>query len=511
MKLQERKGKKIMSDREDELTIVSNRLPVVLNRYGGDWQVEPGAGGLVQAMNPILTENGGCWVGWPGVTREEGSGWRPGLEQVSADSGYEMEPVVLTREQFEGFYEGFANSVVWPLFHGFADRCDFDPGYYRAYGEVNDRFAEVIARRLGADGFVWIHDYHLFEASRRLRQKGFKGRTAFFLHIPFPSIENFSKLPWRERLLSDLLHYDLVGFQTRRDLHHFETCVEKLGLATVDERGGGCVQFDLGARVVEAGAFPIGIDYADFAQRAASEEVTRRVEELKQNLGPCDIVLGVDRLDYSKGLLQRLRAYEEALDRHPKLREEVVLFQLVVPSRENVAEYQVLKEEFDREVGRINGRFATASWQPIHYRYNRVQPRELSAMYRMAKVGFVTPLRDGMNLVSKEYCASQVDEDGVLVLSEFAGAAEQLERGAILVNPYDVSQTARALYRAITMPGDERRQRMKAMRQEIEKHNVYWWAETFLDRSRTHEETAQKVVSSQGKKVAMPERRAGQM
>ncbi len=496
-----------MSDSEEELTIVSNRLPVVLNRCGTDWQVDPGTGGLVQAMNPILTENGGCWVGWPGVTKEEGTGWKPGLEQVSADSGYELEHVVLTQEQLEGFYEGYANSVVWPLFHGFPDRCEFRPQFYRAYGEVNDRFAEVIAARMGRGGFVWIHDYHLFEAARRLRQKGFRGRTAFFLHIPFPSVENFSKLPWREELLSDLLHYDLVGFQTRRDLHHFETCVEGLGLATAEKREQGLRRFDLGARVVEAGAFPIGIDYEDFARRARSETVTQRVEELRGDLGDCQVVLGVDRLDYSKGLLHRLRAYEQTLERHPELCEEVVLFQLVVPSRENVAEYQALKEEFDREVGRINGRFSTAGWQPIHYRYNRVGPQELSAMYRMASVGLVTPLRDGMNLVSKEYCASQVDEDGVLVLSEFAGAAEQLERGAIVVNPYDISQTAQALYRAITMPGDERRQRMRRIRQVVAESDVYHWAESFLTRARLREETVQRVVGSEVDKFAMPERR----
>lgn len=499
-----------MSDSE-ELTIVSNRLPVVLNRCGAEWQVEPGAGGLVQAMNPILTENGGCWVGWPGVTKDEGAGWKPGLEQVSADSGYELEHVVLTREQLEGFYEGFANSVVWPLFHGFSDRCDFNPRFFEAYGEVNDRFAEVISQRVGPKGFVWIHDYHLFEVARRMRQKGFKGRAAFFLHIPFPSIENFAKLPWREQLLSDLLHYDLVGFQTRRDLHHFEACAEELGLASVDDIKEGCVQFDLGARIVEAGAFPIGIDYADFNDRAASSEVTTRGQQWQSQLGDVDVLLGVDRLDYSKGLLHRLQAYEQTLVRHPELHEEVVLFQLVVPSRENVDEYRALKEEFDREVGRINGRFSTSKWQPIHYRYNRVEPEELSAMYRMAAVALVTPLRDGMNLVSKEYCASQVNGEGALVLSEFAGAAEQLERGAILVNPYDITQTAQAIYRAITMPGDERRQRMRRMQKVLAKRDVYWWAETFLERARAREETVQSVVSAEADKMTVSERRAGQV
>lgn len=498
-----------MSDSEQQLTIVSNRLPIVLEKCDGEWHVEPGAGGLVQAMNPILTENGGCWVGWPGVTREEGQGWKSGLDQVSADSGYELEHVVLSRGQFEGFYEGFANSVVWPLFHGFSQQSDFDSGHYRDYGAVNDRFAEVISKRVGGDGFVWIHDYHLFEAARRLRQKGFQGRAAFFLHIPFPSVENFSKLPWRERLLSDLLHYDLVGFQTSRDLCHFEQCVETLGVATVDERGDDRVHFDLGSRLVEAGAFPIGIDFDDFAQRAATEGVGERVEELKRELDHCRVVLGVDRLDYSKGLLHRLRAFEKGLETHPQMREQVVLFQLVVPSRENVPAYRRLKEEFDELVGRINGRFSTTGWQPIHYCYNRVEPTELSALYRLASVALVTPLRDGMNLVSKEYCASQIDENGVLVLSEFAGAAEQLQRGAILVNPYDIGQTAKAIHRALTMPGDERRQRMRSMRTVVEESDVYQWAESFLERARSHDESVEQLVSSpESDAVTVSKRRA---
>ena len=477
------------------MTIVSNRLPVVLNRQRNDWAVEPGSGGLVQAMNPILSENGGRWVGWPGVTDGDGDGWRSGLQQVAADSGYDFDVVILEKEEIEGYYEGFANSVLWPLFHGFPDRCRFEPEFYRAYGQVNQKFADVIAARQ-SDGFLWVHDYHLFEVARRLREKGYGGRLAFFLHIPFPSVENFSKLPWRERLLTDLLHYDLLGFQTERDLCHFQECVEQLGIAAANDDGARIRQFDLGARLVEAGAFPIAIDYGEFAERAATESVSRRIEELRGDLGPCEVILGVDRLDYSKGLIHRLRAYEEALETNPDLREEVVFFQLVVPSRESVDEYQALKREFDRVVGRINGRFSTAGWQPIHYLYNRVDPEELSALYRFASVALVTPLRDGMNLVSKEYCASQIDADGVLVLSEFAGAAEQLARGAVLVNPYDTGQTAKAICRAVRMPPPERHERMTAMREVCERSDVYWWAESFLEHAAPREETTEQVVDA---------------
>ena len=490
-----------MGDSGDQLTIVSNRLPVVLERCDRDWKVEPGSGGLVQAMSPILCDHGGRWVGWPGVTADEDDGWRQGLRQVGIDAGYQLEPVLLSKQEREGFYEGFANSVIWPLFHGFPDRCDFDPQFYAAYGQVNEKFADVIADGVD-DDLLWVHDYHLFEVARRLRNRGHQGRLVFFLHIPFPSVENFSKLPWRHRLLTDLLHYDLLGFQTERDLHHFEACVDHLGVGSVARDAQSRCQIDLGGRSVEAGAFPIAIDYQDFAQRAATPEVTQRVEALQSDIGPYKMLLGIDRLDYSKGLIHRLKAYEMVLEDNPDLREEVVFFQLVVPSRENVDEYQALKREFDRLVGRINGRFSTAGWQPIHYLYNRVSPVELSALYRLASVALVTPLRDGMNLVSKEFCASQIDENGVLVLSEFAGAAEQLGPGAVVVNPYDVGKTAQAIRRAITMVSQERQQRMVAMREIIEGSDVFWWAETFLSRAQRQVETVQEIISSESLPLA---------
>lgn len=478
------------------LTIVSNRLPAVLHKdLTGQWSVEPGSGGLIQALHPILSENGGAWVGWPGVTTDDGDGWQPGLKRVSAEAGYELRPVLLNQDDFQGFYEGFANSLIWPLFHGFPDRASFRPSFYAAYGRVNQHFADAISASIDPESFLWVHDYHLFEVARRLRESGHRGRIAFFLHIPFPSLENFSKLPWREELLIDLLHYDLLGFQTERDLKNFSRCLESLEIAAVESAGPGRRRIEFGPRFVDAGAFPIGMDYREFADRAASEEVTARVEALQNDIGPYKMLLGIDRLDYSKGLLHRLRAYEQALEAHPALREKVVFFQLVVPSRENVPEYRVLKEKFDRAVGRINGRFSTAGWQPIHYLYNRVDPIELSALYRLATVALVTPLRDGMNLVAKEFCASQVDENGVLVLSEFAGASEQLAGGALLVNPYDVNETARAIHRAIEMPPDERQTRMRSMRQVISHTDVYWWAETFLkEASREPSEEILKEV-----------------
>ena len=491
-----------MNDRGDQLTVVSNRLPIVMHREAGGWNIEPGSGGLVQAMTPILDDHGGCWVGWPGVTADDGDDWREGLAEVERRSTYDFEPVVLTRDEYRGYYRGFANSVIWPLFHGFADRCEFDPEFYAAYGQVNEKFARVLAARSG-DGLLWAHDYHLIELGRHLRDLDYGGRLAFFLHIPFPSVENFTKLPWRDQVLDDLLHYDQIGFQTQRDLENFERCVDAIGAAGVVNAEANVRQFNCRGRRVEAGAFPIGIDVDGFVGRAASQAVGERITQLGDELGPYQVLLGVDRLDYSKGLLHRLRAYEKALEQNPELRQKVVFLQLVVPSRESVPEYRRLKQEFDETVGRINGRFSTPGWQPIHYLYDSVRPPELSALYRLASVALVTPLRDGMNLVSKEYCVSQINGDGVLVLSEFAGSRSQLQEGAVLVNPYDVEATARAISEAVSMDDAERCRRMESMQRVIERTDVFWWANAFVERIDEGAEARRRVVDVDEESTSM--------
>jgi trehalose 6-phosphate synthase/phosphatase len=468
----------------EALTIVSNRLPIVMHRDEKGWEIEPGSGGLVQAMTPILERMGGRWVGWPGIAADEGDGWYPELSRVNERSSYDLEPVMLTQEEIEGFYSGFANSVIWPLFHGFPDRCEFDQEFYRVYLEVNRKFAQTVYGTAGREDFLWIHDYHLIDTGRMLRELGQGGRLAFFLHIPFPSIENFAKLPWRKEILEGLLAYDLIGFQTQRDLNNFLQCIERidgrLDLVSTDDPDDSVVELRRRGRLLRIGHFPIGMHFEEFSRRASSEPVARRVEELREELGPYKILLGVDRLDYTKGLIRRLEAFECALELHPDLLEEIVFFQLVVPSRESVPEYQLLKQEYDQIVGRINGRFSTPGWQPICYLYNTVSPRELAALYRVASVAVVTPLRDGMNLVAKEYCACQVEEAGVLLLSEFAGAAAQLGEAALLVNPYDIEATARAIHRAIFMPEDERQARMKSLRKIIAETDVFWWANRFV-------------------------------
>lgn len=475
-----------MSDTE-KLTIVSNRLPIVMqfDEQHHDWSGKAGSGGLVSAMNPILQQRGGTWVGWPGMVSEKASGYEARLREVIADigqqAGYELEPVMLSADRVDGYYGGFANSVLWPLFHGFPNRCDFEPRFWESYREVNDKFAQTLVDATEAGQPIWVHDYHLICVAETLREMTSPGHIGYFLHIPFPALENFVKLPWRAELMRALLAYDLLGFQSGRDERNFLECVERLMPEATISRNGPIARVRVNNDSVTVGVFPISIDFDDFDGRARSAEVDQRIQRMREEVGPYKMLLGIDRLDYTKGLVERFHAFEELLSRHPELIEEIIFFQLVVPSRESVPEYQALKREIDRIVGRINGRFSTSKWQPIHYLYNTVDADELSALYRHAAVGVVTPLCDGMNLVSKEYCASQVDQCGVLVLSEFAGAADEFHQDALLVNPYDTVGTAEALYRAVSMDAEERSARMGRLRQRIQEHDVYWWANQFVD------------------------------
>lgn len=466
----------------DTLTVASNRLPVRLEHTASGWRVRASSGGLAQAMSAVLGRRGGNWVGWPGEV-STAHDWRAPFEAFADTHGYDLEPVMLERDDVDGYYTGFANSVLWPLFHGFTGHCNFEAAFWQAYLEVNRKFALRLARSPRTGPQVWVHDYHLIHTGKMLRTiKPSVERLGFFLHIPFPEPDTLRRMPWSSRVLDALLAYDLIGFQTAQDLHNFASCVESIAPDLRVRRRGARVQIELGRRHVDAEVFPIGTDFDEFSGRARSPEAAAEAASLQASFDGCKVILGVDRLDYSKGLLNRLRAYEDLLERCPHWRERVVLHQLVVPSRESVPAYASLKRQVDRAVGRIVGRFSTRRWSPIRYRYNRVDPVELAAMYRQADAALVTPLRDGMNLVAKEYIACQVDDPGVLVLSEFAGAADQLADGAILVNPYDVHASARAIRAALEMPVDQRAGRMDALRQVVRSTDVHWWAERFTAR-----------------------------
>ena len=460
------------------LVVVSNRLPVVLHRKPEQpWTVTQGHGGLVTALAPVLRNRGGLWIGWPGTTDAEA------LAAIRStphgEAGYTIEPVALTEQDLSCYYHGFSNEILWPLFHDMPGRCNFDPAYWPVYQQVNHKFADTEARCTDHDDFIWAHDYHLMLLARQLRQRGVRRRAGFFLHIPFPSMDMFVKLPWRFQLLEALLQFDLVGFQTQRDLRHFTQSVRTLMPGTPLRIKGRAAEVSIDDRIVRLGAFPIGIDYRKFSADAHSREVADRAWFIHEQLPERKMILGVDRLDYSKGIPQRIDALARMLEHHPELRRKATLVQVVVPSREDVPEYAELRAQIERLVSRVNGRFTESGWTPIQYIYRSLKYQHLLSYYRTSEVALVTPLKDGMNLVAKEYCACSI-EQGELVLSEFAGAAAQLQGGALLVNPYDVEGTAEALYRALTMEPEQRRARMRKLRRNTARQNVFWWVDSFL-------------------------------
>jgi trehalose 6-phosphate synthase/phosphatase len=463
------------------LTVLSNRLPFVLSRAeAGSWTVEPGSGGLVSALRPVLQNRGGQWIGWTGITEEEVPD--PALFDDSLSTyGYRLVPVPMTAAERDLFYYGFSNEILWPLFHDLPSLCRFEPAYWVAYQAVNRRFAEVAAPLVGGDDFVWVHDYHLMTCGQELRELGVRSRVGFFLHIPFPALDLFLTLPWRYQILRGLLQYDLIGLQTVRDRRNFLQCV-RLMLKDAEIAGRGDVRtVSLDGREIRVGSFPISIDVRDIEKRASEPRVRDGARGLKEAQPGRKIVLGVDRLDYTKGIPQKLEAFRSFLNRFPEWHRRVMLFQVLVPSREDIPRYQNQKVEIEQLVGEINGRFTRSGWVPIHYLYRSLEPERLLAYYQAADVALVTPLKDGMNLVAKEYCAAHLDEAGVLVLSEFAGAAPQLQRGAFLVNPFDTEGVADALERALSLPAAERRARMHRLRRAVREYDIYHWLDEFLD------------------------------
>jgi trehalose 6-phosphate synthase len=465
----------------NRLIIVSNRLPFALDSAGEDlWTVTPAVGGLVSAVEPVLRERGGTWIGWPGIPGEIPS--EP-LAEATRDAGYNVVPVALSETERDEFYYGYSNEVIWPLFHDLQNFCNFEPAYWHAYKQVNERYADAIIRNARPDDFIWVHDYHLMYVAQALRERSTPQQLSaltFFLHIPFPPHDIFSKLPQQRRLLRALLQFDLLGFQTRRDVRNFLQCVRRVmpDAKALSRRHMHEVCFE--DREIRVGHFPIGIDFDSFENGAKSEAVAHGSQQLRASFPDCQLILGSDRLDYSKGIPERLRAFRDALERYPQLRSRVVLIQIVVPSRVEIPRYHEFKNRIDRLVGDINGRFSTSTWIPVQYHFRGLDREDLLAHYRACDIAFITPLKDGMNLVSKEYCACRIEQDGTLILSQFAGSAEQLKPDALLVNPYDIEQMADAILKGFQMTQAERTARMKRMRHGVRKENVFRWVDSFL-------------------------------
>jgi trehalose 6-phosphate synthase len=450
------------------LVVVSNRLPVRLLEEDGTgprWRTSPG--GLVSALTPVLRGREGVWVGWSG---------QPGpVRHPETHEGISLRGVPISDEELDDFYAGFSNATLWPLYHDAIRSPSFDRRWWQAYVRVNHRYAEAAAEAAGPGATVWVHDYHLHLVPMMLRGLRPDVRIGFFLHIPFPPQELFVQLPWRRELLEGLLGADLVGFQVPGAASNFSRLARRLTDAGAAEGG---LQHD--GRVVRVGAFPISIDSGEIDARAKDPAVIARAGEIRRALGDPELVLlGVDRLDYTKGIEQRVRAVAELFEESTLRTAEHVMVQIAVPSREDDAHYQAERELLERLVGEVNGRHSTVGHPAIHYLHRGVPFDELVALYLAADVMLVTPLRDGMNLVAKEYVASRTDGTGALVLSEFAGAAREL-RHAILVNPHDLDGIKGAIREAIGLADDDARARMRRLRRVVRNADVYAWAQSFL-------------------------------
>jgi trehalose 6-phosphate synthase len=460
-------GKKRSRRSRRRLVIVANRLPVHRVRRGHQVSWEPSPGGLVAAMDPILRARRGAWVGWTGIA---GPAPRPFLY-----NGIRLKPVPLGPGDLEGFYHGFSNATLWPLYHDAIRTPEFDRRWWRPYVEVNQRYASACAAVVRRGDLVWVHDYQLQLVPGMLRKLRPDVRLGFFLHVPFPPEELFAWLPWRTEILEGLLGADVVGFQTQAAAQNFSRLARRYAGAD-----GTDTLLEYQNRKVRVGAFPISIDFATFEELGRSRVAVRRAADIRERIGAKrKLMLAVDRLDYTKGIDIRLRAFEEMLRRGRASVDNCVLIQVAVPSRESVREYVTMRTRIEQYVGRINGEFSVPGRVAVHY-FRRSLPREeLVAYYRAADVMLVTPLRDGMNLVAKEYVASRVDNGGVLVLSEFAGAASELRR-ALLVNPRDLDGMVAAFERALRLPAAEARRRMTILRMIVRRHDVFSWAKDFL-------------------------------
>ncbi len=449
----------------ETLLVVSARLPFELREGPGGLEGSPATGGLLSALQPVMRKIGGTWLGGCGPEIE-------GATRPVRGEAYRLVALPLGEDELDQVQHGFSTQTLWPLLHSFPERAHFVPEQWEAYREVNLRFARAAVAECPVGGTVWLHDHQLLLAPLSLRRLAPELEVLSFLHLPFPPYDVFRLLPWRREILEGMLAADFVGFHVRDYVENFLHCAERLLGARVDRELGAV---EVAGRTVRVGAAPLGIDFDRFAGLAREAVEPPRPAER--------FVLGADRLDPTKGIPERIRVFERLLEQHPEHRERVTLLQIAVPSDRPTAEQQTLKRELDELVGRVNGRFASATWSPIHYLHHAFSQEELAALYRSADVALVTPLRDGMNVVAKEFVACQVADPGVLVLSELAGAAETM-REALIVNPYDRDGCAATLHRALAMPQAERARRMEALRARERGRDVHAWLAGFLQMAR---------------------------
>jgi trehalose 6-phosphate synthase len=467
---------------DSDFVVVANRLPVDFERLPDgttSWKRSPG--GLVTALEPLLRRRRGAWVGWPGVVDDDVD-----LDdETIVQDELQLHPVHLSADDVAQYYEGFSNATLWPLYHDVIVKPIYHREWWERYVDVNRRFAEATSRAAAKSGTVWVQDYQLQLVPKMLRTLRPDLTIGFFLHIPFPPVELFMQLPWRTEIIEGLLGADLVGFHLTGGAQNFLFLSRRLAGANTSRGAVGVRsrfgEVELESRAVRVGAFPISIDSGALDHAARDRNVRRRAREIRAELGnPRKILLGVDRLDYTKGIDVRLKAFSELLAEGRAKRDDAVLVQLATPSRERVESYQILRNDIERQVGHINGEYAEVGHPVVHYLHRPVPREELIAFYVASDVMLVTPLRDGMNLVAKEYVACRSDLGGALVLSEFTGAAAEL-RQAYLVNPHDLEGVKDAIEAALNQPVEEGRRRMRALRRQVLAHDVDRWARSFLD------------------------------
>jgi trehalose 6-phosphate synthase len=457
-----------MTGKSRKLVVVSNRGPYRHEATRGKERWVRSAGGLVAALDPVLQKRGGVWV-----SAKEAKDF-DSITVAAPHLEYDLAHIALKRTDERGFYEGVSNAVIWPVLHGFPPTIRVGDAPWSNYVNANREFAEVTLSTSGPTDLIWVQDYHLMLVPGFVRAKRAKARVGWFCHIPWPAPDTFGILPWRQEILEGLLGADLLGFHLPEYAEHFQQCVERF---TPHRVSRNAIQYR--SRTVKTIAAPIGVPVNDLQALAIDPDVEREVVRIRQVMGKRQLILGVDRLDYTKGIPERLAAFEGLLRQDRSARHQYALIQIMVPSRTDVKAYADLKDEIDRMVGDINGRYSETGSIPIHYLYRNLSQRALFAHYRAADVAWVTPLRDGMNLVAHEYAAARTDEDGVLVLSEFAGAAKYL-KAALIVNPYDVRATTEAVHRALHMKRSEMRKRMKALRAEVMRLDVHRWADKYI-------------------------------
>ncbi len=466
--------------KDKRLLIISNRIPYTINKVGGKIVYKKNAGGLVTALDPLLKKIGGLWIGWSGSNKNIGDSIK--IEEDGNLEGYRLKFVELSEDEIDAYYGGFSNRTIWPLFHGFLFQSYFDYDYWKAYQKINKKFSNEIISVSGSNDVIWVHDYHLMLVPEMIRNKDEKAEILFFLHIPFPNYEILNTLPWSKEIVKGLLGCNTIGFQTRKDAINFLAACKEILKLNPDFNE---FKVNYNGRDIYVKEFPISIDYESFSKIGKMKETSKFIKNNKSSLKNTRVILGVERLDYTKGLKEKFRAIERFFDKYPDYRKKVIFIQIAVPTRIKIQEYTRYKKEIDEMVGRINGKFSDGIWSPISYIYKSFSQEKLVSYYKLSDICLVTPLKDGMNLIAKEYIASRSEVDSVLVLSKFAGVANEFKQYAILVNPYDIEGVADSIKAALEMDLEQKTSRFNSLKEIVRKRDVFYWVnsifQTFAD------------------------------